>query len=63
MKVLTIDENGNECWTNPPTSNISEVWEFIERVFKGKHIKAFKFYGENKLYLNPKEKFIQLELF
>jgi hypothetical protein len=70
--ILTFDENGEECWTNPPSRNISEVWDFIERFFKNKYIKAFLFMNELKcnkqgrvlntcFHNNPKYR--QLELF
>lgn len=76
-KVLTFDENNQECWTNPPSRNISQVWEFIEHIFKHKYIKSFLFYNELKFnnkgemvntsfHLNPKkpkEDYVQLELF
>ena len=50
--ICTKDLNGNEIWTNPPTKNINEVWEFIKGMFN-KYIKSFKFYGEDNIYFNP----------
>lgn len=61
MLICTIDSKNNECWTNPP--NIKEAWSFIERVFKDKHIKAFRVYGKEKLHFNPNTNWVQGELF
>jgi hypothetical protein len=75
-KIITFDSENNQCWTNPPTKNINEVWQFIYQIFKNTYIKGFLFsfelkYDENykisnnKLHLNPKKDtgFKQMELF
>lgn len=60
--ICTKDFNNHECWTNPPTKNISEVWEFIYRMFD-KPIKSFQFMYSEKEFINPKSEYIQGELF
>lgn len=54
-KILTFNDKNEQCWTNPPTRDIDEVWAFIEDVFKGEYIKSFRFINENKKFYNPKQ--------
>ncbi len=61
--ICTINNRNEECWTNPNTKNIKEVWKFIEHIFKDDYIKSFFFYGDRTIYKNPKKESKQLELF
>ena len=73
MHILTFGSNGEQSWTNPPTRDIDEVWQFIYNMYDYP-IVGFLFGDElrfdaagniinEELHENPKTTYKQEELF